>query len=236
MTYKNSINVLKIIGCLIVVTALMGLVGCNKTNGNADSDISSYYSKGNNTVVSENATSENNSDSSATDSVSENKEVSDISSNISEKATESIQKIDSDNKSNSNSVISKNETVTAPIDENQATTYFEKHNLKITPISNELCFNNDPNHQCPNDKDIGITVTSVPERFYYSFDVELFDDNFDISKYKAVKYYDYAVNSQKWEDCHMSDVVSFDKYSGKTIDNGTLHIPLVLIKERQDLI
>ena len=61
--------------------------------------------------------------------------------------------------------------------------------MKITPISNELCFNNDPNHQCPNDKDIGITVTSVPERFYYSFDVELFDDNFDISKYKAVKYY-----------------------------------------------
>lgn len=205
----------KAIPIVLTITLILALAGCkNIDNTYSESELSSaplISSTTENTVSSE----DDGSDISVF-SLDESKTNSSSTSVTSSASTNS--KVDS----SENTVSTEKSNSTQTITENNPTTYFEKHNLKITPISNELCFNNDPNHQCPYDKDIGITVTSVPERFYYSFDVKLFDDNFDISTYKAVQYYDYAVDSQKWEDCHMSDVVAFDKYSGKTIDNGTL--------------
>ncbi len=75
MVLKNCVDVFKKVGCLIGVTVLIALAGCNKSNDSANSDISSDYSKGNNTVVSENATSENNSENSEIENNSENTSV-----------------------------------------------------------------------------------------------------------------------------------------------------------------
>ncbi|MGN0492246.1 MAG: hypothetical protein ACI4F7_01250 [Acutalibacteraceae bacterium] len=98
MVFKNCVDVFKKVGCLITVISFIALSGCKKSNDNANSDISSTYSKGNNTVVSENATSENNLKNDLTESGSAESE---------------------ENISNANSVISKNETIITSEGENQ---------------------------------------------------------------------------------------------------------------------
>lgn len=200
----------KIVSVILALTLILALSGCKKTdNTSSESELSSEP------IISSNeedvASIEDNSSETTVVNSSEESKINSSSMTSSTNVN-----------SNVNTTTENTNTSSQTTAKNEPSTYFEKYNLKITPISNELCFNDDPNHKCPYDKDISLQIKSIDQNSDYLFDTELFGENFDISSYNEVEYHCYAVNTYDWEECNMNRVITFDKYTGNIIGYGTL--------------
>lgn len=208
---------------LSLVLSILTLAGCSKTGNSlsyAQSDISSQIEINTSEIISstENISSEETSSEDTTNSQIEENTTTSSAERIASSKEEEITPQTS-SKSNAES---KNESPTATT---QPIAFFEKYNLKLTPISNELCFNDDPDHTCPHDKEISLNEKNVSEneRLWDMFSKEIFGDSFEPSTYKSVNYFVGAKYTYDLFSCGMTRVLIFDKYTGTILDSRAKH-------------
>lgn len=195
----------------ILALLILALAGCSKvdnTSSDVDTNSSEIVSSNDESSSTETSSNETSSETSSEES-SSNNSVS-LQTSIPSKTettstlTTSIDKTESKNETSS--------TTTTP------TTYFEKHNLKLSTISNDVCFNDDPNHTCSSNKKFNLSVMDMPEMYKDFFCAELFGEQYDISKYKVIDC-SYSVDCF---DSNYSTPIFFDKYTGALLGYGKL--------------
>lgn len=196
----------------VLVLSILTLAGCSKTSdslSDTPSDVSSQFEINTSEIISSSediSSDETSSEDITSSQVDESTTTSSIESTPSSKVEETTPPTSSESGTES-----KNETPTTPT---QPTTFFEKHDLKLTPISNELCLNDDPNHTCPYDKEISLPIYDLGENDKYLFAEEIFGNSFDPSNYKVVGYFISAEYTYDLFSCGMTSTVIFDKYTG----------------------
>lgn len=175
----------KILSVILALTLILALSGCKKTNNtSSESEFSSelLISSNEEDVVS---IEDNNSETTVVNSSEESK----INSSTVTPSTNVNSKVNS----NETTVSTNNSSQTT--EENKPTTYFEKHNLKLSPLTTKMCFNTDKNHVCGTDgadeKSITITITNCADMKKDEYEIAcniLAEENLDVSKYKQVLF------------------------------------------------
>lgn len=212
---------MKKILAFILVLSILVLAGCSKTGdmlSDTESDLSSQIEINTSEIISSSediSSDETSSEDITSSQVDESTTTSSIESTPSSKVEETTPPTSSES-----SAESKTETPTTPT---QPTTFFEKYNLKLTPISNDLCLNDDPNHTCPYDKEISLPIYNLDENDKYLFAEEIFGNSFDPSSYKEVGYFVGAKYTYDLFSCGMTRVLIFDKYTGTILDSRAQH-------------
>lgn len=195
----------------ILVLSILALAGCSDTGdmlSDNTSDLSSQIETNISEIISssEDISSEEPSSEYITNSqVDESTTTSSTESTPSSKVEETTPPTSSESDTES-----KTETPTTPT---QPTTFFEKHNLKLSPLTTNVCFSAEENHICALEKQIKIDILTpdyLPSNFPSS--------NIDSSKYKRIKFEFYRGYQS---DCKIeSYLYIFDKYTGTILNCG----------------
>lgn len=206
----------KFIALFLCLTFIFSLTACKSTKDTSLSNTSDFTSE----IIY--TTNDNES------TLSEEKEESSIPADVSSEETVTQNSSDTGTSSTTPTpsipTSSMQQTTSSEIITTEPQTYFDKMGLKITPLTNDICFNDDPNHVCPYDKQLAIEEKNMSEYSYMLelFDEDFFGDSFDVTKYKKVSYTVRANYTYEWRPCGVSDAIIFDRYTGTILYFGNL--------------
>ena len=195
----------KAVTIILIITLILAFVGCKKIdNTSSESDISSepIISSNRENVVS---IEDNTSDITVTSSEESKKNSSAVTPSTNVNSTEKT-------------VSKNNDTPSQTIIKNKQSTFFEKHNLKLLPLTTNVCFNTEAGHICGTHK----TITFVKDKlenleWLDTYSDYIKDGQIDVSKYKYIMietgtgafYDDYSECFKKYNHYYV-----FDKYTG----------------------
>lgn len=216
---KKTIIIISSAVAVVLAAVILILTLGGKSENNNSSDIDTTSSE----IVSSADESSADSDTSSEETVSTETN-SDISS--SQTSTPSKTESSSTPTTSTNQTASKNETTSTPTTApTTPTTYFEKHNLKLSPLTTNVCFNTEAGHKCGTHKKIVMETRDLATEEKY-YDDLIAEGNVDIAKYNIVCFQSYdGWFDDDYSNCLMDANAStggmayvFDKYTGTILN------------------
>lgn len=211
---KRIVIISSIILAIVLLSVILILTLGDKGNNNTSSNIDTNSSE----IISSTDESSSETDTSS-DEVSSGTSSEEISSQTS---TPSKTESTSTPTTSTNKTESKNETSSTPTTTpTTPTTYFEKHNLKLSPLTTNVCFNTDAGHKCGTHKKITMTKENLADKEIV-YDDLVSEGKIDITKYNSLCFQSYdGWFDEDYSDCRMDANAStggmayvFDKYTG----------------------
>ena len=218
---KKTIIIISTAAAIVLATLILILTLGGKGNNNTSSDVDTNSSE----IVS------SVDDTSSTETPS-NEVGSEESS--SQTSTPSKTEITSAPTTSTNKTESKNETssTTTPA---TPTTYLEKHNLKLSPLTTNVCFSTEAGHKCGTHKTITVKRENLADSECFYEDV-VSKGSINITEYDRVGFETYnGWFDEGYSECYLDDGAPFcvfDKYTGIVLEtfewneisyNGTTH-------------
>lgn len=199
-----SAIVLAIVIAIIILILTLGGKNENNTSSDIDTNSSEIVSS-----ADKNSSSNTSSDKASSATGSEE--------NSSQTSTPNKTESTSTPTTSTNKTESKNETSSTPTTTpTTPTTYLEKHNLKLSPLTTNVCFNTEAGHKCGTHKEISITKENLADSEWLYNDL-VSDGGIDVSKYNCLHFQSYNGWFDDYSECYMNDdglALVFDKYTG----------------------
>ena len=213
---KRLVIISAIVLAVVIATIILILTLGGKNENNTSSDIDTNSSE----IVS------SSDESSSETETSSDEENSKTSSEVNSSQTSTPNKTESSSTptTSTNKTESKSETTSTPTTTPATpTTYFEKHNLKLSPLTTNVCFNIEAGHKCALEKHTKITVGDMNNYPDNDFAYEAEQGGINVSEYKYIEFEIYdGWFDEGYSDCGIDPmgIYFFDKYTGTYFMNA----------------